>query len=78
MKETASDPIAIALREDIGAGDITTEFFVPEGLHALGRIIVRERAIVAKRANGRGSFSARKSAIECRNPPARWNCPQRR
>ena len=47
MKETASDPIAIALREDIGAGDITTEFFVPEGLHALGRIIARERAIVA-------------------------------
>ena len=47
MKEAASDPIAIALREDIGAGDITTEFFVPEGLHALGRIIARERAIVA-------------------------------
>jgi nicotinate-nucleotide pyrophosphorylase (carboxylating) len=47
MKETASDPIAIALREDIGAGDITTEFFVPEGLHALGRIIARERTIVA-------------------------------
>jgi nicotinate-nucleotide pyrophosphorylase (carboxylating) len=47
MKETESDPIAIALREDIGAGDITTESFVPEGLHALGRIIARERAIVA-------------------------------
>lgn len=47
MKETESDPIAIALREDIGAGDITTEFFVPEGLRALGRIIARERAIVA-------------------------------
>lgn len=47
MKETEPDPIAIALREDIGAGDITTEFFVPEGLRALGRIIARERAIVA-------------------------------
>jgi nicotinate-nucleotide pyrophosphorylase (carboxylating) len=47
MKETPTDPIAIALREDIGAGDITTEFFVPKGLHALGRIIARERAIVA-------------------------------
>jgi nicotinate-nucleotide pyrophosphorylase (carboxylating) len=47
MKETPTDPIAIALREDIGAGDITTDFFVPDGLHALGRIIVRERAIVA-------------------------------
>jgi nicotinate-nucleotide pyrophosphorylase (carboxylating) len=49
MKETAPDPdpIAIALREDVGAGDITTEFFVPDGLRALGRIIARERAIVA-------------------------------
>ncbi|MDP9003351.1 MAG: carboxylating nicotinate-nucleotide diphosphorylase [Verrucomicrobiota bacterium] len=47
MKETDSDPIAIALREDIGAGDITTEFFVPDGLKALGRIIARERAVVA-------------------------------
>ncbi|HEX7517543.1 MAG TPA: carboxylating nicotinate-nucleotide diphosphorylase [Chthoniobacterales bacterium] len=47
MKETPIDPIAIALREDIGAGDITTDFFVPHGLHALGRIIAHERAIVA-------------------------------
>src|SRR2546421_2703726 len=47
MKEEIADPIAIALREDVGAGDITTEFFVPKGLHALGRIIARERAIVA-------------------------------
>jgi nicotinate-nucleotide pyrophosphorylase (carboxylating) len=47
MKEPAPDPIAIALREDVGAGDITTEFFVPNGLRALGRIIARERGIVA-------------------------------
>jgi nicotinate-nucleotide pyrophosphorylase (carboxylating) len=47
MKEIPSDPIAIALQEDIGAGDVTTDFFVPEGLHALGRVIARERAIVA-------------------------------
>jgi nicotinate-nucleotide pyrophosphorylase (carboxylating) len=47
MKETSTDPIAIALLEDIGPGDITTDFFVPDGLHALGRIIARERAIVA-------------------------------
>lgn len=47
MNDAGTDPIAIALREDIGAGDTTTEFFVPEGLRALGRIIARERAIVA-------------------------------
>lgn len=47
MNDTGTDPIAIALREDIGTGDTTTEFFVPEGLRALGRIIAHERAIVA-------------------------------
>ena len=47
MSEQATDPIAIALREDIGAGDTTTEFFVPDGLRALGRIVARERAILA-------------------------------
>jgi nicotinate-nucleotide pyrophosphorylase (carboxylating) len=47
MSDHAMDPIAIALREDIGAGDTTTEFFVPDGLRALGRIVARERAILA-------------------------------
>ena len=41
------DPIAAALKEDIGRGDITTEFFVPETLHASGRIVAHEPAIVA-------------------------------
>ena len=47
MMDTAPDPISIALREDIAEGDTTTQFFVPEGLGALGRIVARERAIVA-------------------------------
>ena len=41
------DPIAAALKEDIGKGDITTEFFVPETLHASGRIVAHEPAVVA-------------------------------
>ena len=41
------DPIAAALKEDIGKGDITTEFFVPEALHARGRIVAHEPAVVA-------------------------------
>jgi nicotinate-nucleotide pyrophosphorylase (carboxylating) len=41
------DPIAAALKEDIGKGDITTDFFVPEALHASGRIIAHEPAVVA-------------------------------
>ena len=47
MKPNRCDPIAAALEEDIGDGDVTTDFFVPEKVHATGRIIVREKAVVA-------------------------------
>src|SRR4051794_19028887 len=43
----SADPIATALAEDIGSGDITTEYFVSPTLQAFGRIVARERAIVA-------------------------------
>ena len=41
------DPIAAALKEDLGNGDITTDFFVAEGLQASGRIVAHESAVVA-------------------------------
>jgi nicotinate-nucleotide pyrophosphorylase (carboxylating) len=41
------DPIDIALKEDIGAGDVTSAYFVPESVQAAARIIAREKAIVA-------------------------------
>jgi nicotinate-nucleotide pyrophosphorylase (carboxylating) len=47
MKPKRHDPIAAALKEDIGDGDVTTDFFVPETLHATGRIIAREKTVVA-------------------------------
>ena len=47
MTDPVTDPIAIALREDLGEGDTTTQFFVPEHLQAIGKIIARERAVVA-------------------------------
>lgn len=47
MKTKPTDPIEIALREDIGTGDITGEFFLPENLDGVGRIIAHEKAIVA-------------------------------
>src|SRR6188472_3741551 len=46
-QENSHDPIAAALAEDIGSGDITSEHFVPASLQALARIIARERTIVA-------------------------------
>ncbi|HEY6071610.1 MAG TPA: carboxylating nicotinate-nucleotide diphosphorylase [Chthoniobacterales bacterium] len=47
MKSQVVDPIDIALREDIGAGDVTTDFFVGKDQQATARIIARERAILA-------------------------------
>ena len=47
MKPNHYDSIAAALEEDIGEGDVTTDFFVPETLHATGRILARENAVVA-------------------------------
>ena len=47
MTQEEIDPIGTALREDIGQGDTTTEYFVSDGLRALGRIVARERAVVA-------------------------------
>ena len=47
MKSTPFDPIAVAIQEDVGKGDVTTEFFVPPDLRASARIIAREKAIMA-------------------------------
>ena len=47
MKRAMVDPIEIALREDIGDGDVTTDFFVSKDQQATARIIARERALVA-------------------------------
>ena len=50
------DPIAAALKEDIGKGDITTEFFVPGALYVRGRIVAHESAVVAGTATAAEIF----------------------
>jgi nicotinate-nucleotide pyrophosphorylase (carboxylating) len=47
MKPAIVDPINVALREDIGDGDITTDFFVAKNQQAMARVVARERAILA-------------------------------
>jgi nicotinate-nucleotide pyrophosphorylase (carboxylating) len=47
MNDPVHDPIAIALQEDIGEGDITTESFVDAGTVVSAKIVAREKAIVA-------------------------------
>jgi nicotinate-nucleotide pyrophosphorylase (carboxylating) len=64
MKPDDYDPIAAALKEDIGDGDITTEFFVPETLRATGRIVARERAVVAGTGTAAEVFRKADSATD--------------
>lgn len=47
MTAPSFDPVTVALEEDIGQGDVTSEFFVPAAAQASAQIIAREKAIVA-------------------------------
>jgi nicotinate-nucleotide pyrophosphorylase (carboxylating) len=47
MRRQIFDPIAAALREDIGKGDITSQALVPAGKQIAAKIIARGPAIVA-------------------------------
>jgi len=47
MTEREPDPIDIALREDIGEGDVTTQLVVPEEARAKARVLSREKAVIA-------------------------------
>ena len=42
-----SDIIGLALAEDIGSGDVTSEYFASQEIRAEGRIVAREQCIVA-------------------------------
>ena len=47
MAARTFDPIAVALREDIGPGDITSKIFVSAHTRAAGQIVAREPAVIA-------------------------------
>lgn len=64
MSGTDPDIIDIALREDIGSGDVTTQSFVPENLEASARIVAREKAIVAGTATAAEVF--RRVGADCK------------
>jgi nicotinate-nucleotide pyrophosphorylase (carboxylating) len=64
MKSQIVDPIDVALREDIGAGDVTTDFFIDKNQSAIARIVVRERAILAGAETAAEVFRRIDPAIE--------------
>jgi nicotinate-nucleotide pyrophosphorylase (carboxylating) len=41
------DPVEIALEEDVGAGDLTSFFFIPVAARSRARIFAKEEAVVA-------------------------------
>jgi nicotinate-nucleotide pyrophosphorylase (carboxylating) len=55
-EQNVNDPIAIALREDIGTGDVTCEFFVTADQMGNARIVAREAAVVAGAETAREVF----------------------
>ena len=41
------DPVDIALAEDVGSGDLTSLFFIPEPHISKGRIFAKEACVIA-------------------------------
>lgn len=64
MKPVTVDPIDVALREDLGDGDMTTDFFVSKNQQATARIVARERAILAGTETAAEVFCRVDSAVD--------------
>ena len=47
MVNSLLDPVDIALAEDLGSGDLTSLFFIPETRASKGRIFAKEASVVA-------------------------------
>ena len=58
--------LRLALAEDIGTGDVTSEALVPEDATATGRILSREDCVVSGMAIGVAVFQEVDGRIECR------------
>jgi len=60
------DPIAVALAEDIGTGDLTARYFVPESAYARARIFSKEPAVLAGVEVARAVFERVDARLETR------------
>ena len=50
------DPVTAALAEDLGSGDLTSRFFVPESHQSRARILAKQTAIVAGTGPAKSTF----------------------
>jgi nicotinate-nucleotide pyrophosphorylase (carboxylating) len=64
MKRISVHPIDVALSEDIGEGDLTTDFFVSKTQQATARIVAHERATLAGTETAAEVFRRVDSAVE--------------
>jgi nicotinate-nucleotide pyrophosphorylase (carboxylating) len=64
MKRISVDPIDVALSEDIGEGDLTTDFFVSKDQQATARIVAHERATLAGTETAAEVFRRVDSVVE--------------
>ena len=64
MKRISVDPIEVALSEDIGEGDLTTDSFVSKNQQATARIVAHERATLAGTETAAEVFRRVDSTVE--------------
>jgi nicotinate-nucleotide pyrophosphorylase (carboxylating) len=50
------DPVAVALAEDVGTGDLTSRFFIPETHQSGARILAKQNAVVAGTGPAKSTF----------------------
>jgi nicotinate-nucleotide pyrophosphorylase (carboxylating) len=50
------DPVAVALAEDVGTGDLTSRFFIPETHQSRARILAKQSAVVAGTGPAKSTF----------------------
>jgi nicotinate-nucleotide pyrophosphorylase (carboxylating) len=68
------DLVRCALAEDVGSGDVTTRAIVPAGLAGHGRIVAKERCVVAGLPVARAVFAEVDSAIVWRPETQDGDC----
>jgi nicotinate-nucleotide pyrophosphorylase (carboxylating) len=73
-----ADPIDIALAEDLGSGDLTTQAVVPEGARARARLEQRAPGVVAGLGVARAVFERVDPSLEFRalGPEGGWREPR--
>ena len=64
--ETAHDPVALALAEDIGSGDLTCEFFVDAARRGKARIFAKQPCILAGTEAAARAFALVGASLEVR------------